>query len=400
MGARDVFGLAFGAVRAHRLRSALTMLGILIGVASVILLTSIGEGTRAYIVAEFTQFGTNVMAVNPGRASASGSPGALAGTVRKLTIEDAEALLRVPGVLRVVPLVFGMARVEAGDRGRSVFIYGTSADVPEVWKFTVRQGRFLPPGDPRRGAPLAVLGPKLKHELFGDANALGRHVRIGDARFQVIGVMEPKGQFLGIDLDDAAYVPVQDAREIFGQDGLWEIDVQFSHGADEHRVVQGVRETLKKRHQDKEDFTITTQSGMLDVLGNIMDVVNVAVAGIGAISLLVGALGILTMMWISVHERTGEIGLAKALGATSRQVLALFLTEACVLSVGGGLLGVGAGLGLARLLQLFVPALPVETPVGFVIAAVAVSLAVGLASGVLPARRAAAQDPITALRSE
>ncbi|HSG91979.1 MAG TPA: ABC transporter permease, partial [Pseudomonadales bacterium] len=365
MGTRDLLGLAFGAVRAHRLRSILTMLGILIGVASVILLTSIGEGTRAYIVSEFTQFGTNVMAVNPGRASASGSPGALAGTVRKLTIEDAEALLRVPGVTRIVPLVFGMARVESGERGRSVFIYGTSSDVPEVWKFRVRQGRFLPAGDPRRAAPLAVLGPKLKHELFGEANALGRHVRIGDTRFQVIGVMEPKGQFLGIDLDDSAYIPLQNAREIFEQDGLWEIDVQFLPGASEDRIVDGVTELLKSRHQGKEDFTITTQTGMLDVLGNIMDVVNVAVAGIGGISLLVGALGILTMMWISVRERTAEIGLAKALGATSGQVLALFLVEACLQAVGGGLLGVGVGLGVARLLHAFVPALPVDTPFAF-----------------------------------
>ena len=400
MSWRDLWKLTFSSIVAHRLRSALTMLGVLIGIASVILLTSIGEGARGFILGQFSQFGTNVLAVNPGRAFTTGAPGALGGTVRKLTLEDAEALERIEGVDKLVPFVMGSARVEAGERGRSVFIYGVNANVPDVWNFQVRQGRFLPDGDLRRTAPVAVIGPKLKRELFGDANALGERVRIGGQRLVVIGVMAPKGQFLGIDLDDAAYVPVANGRALFNRDGLWEIDVRYAHASLEGSVVRRVREVLMKRHDDREDFTITTQTAMLDVLGNVMDIVNMSVAGIAGISLLVGAIGILTMMWISVNERTAEIGLSLALGATRRQVLVVFLAEAALLSLSGGVLGVASGLGTARLMQVFVRGLPLEVPYEFVVAALVVSLVVGLVSGVLPARRAAALDPVEALRAE
>lgn len=400
MELRDLLRLTGSSLLSHRLRSALTMLGILIGIASVILLTSIGEGTRVYIVTQFTQFGTNLIGVHRGKTSTTGAPGALGGTERKLTVEDAESLLRVPGVEKVVPMSFGMARVEGNERGRSVAIYGVTSDALEVWRFAVRAGRFLPEGDARRASNVAVLGPKLKRELFGELNALGEHVRIGGRRLLVIGVMESKGQFLNIDLDDACYVPLATAQQVFNQDGLWEIDVLFGNTTQEAEVVAGIKSMLMSRHEGKEDFTIVTQAQMLNVLGSIIDVVNVAVGGIAAISLVVGAIGILTMMWIAVRERTSEIGLAKALGATSRQVLALFLAEAMLLSLAGGLLGVAAGMGGAQALRLAVPSLPVHTPPEFVAAAVVVSLAVGLVSGVLPARRAAALDPIEALRAE
>jgi putative ABC transport system permease protein len=400
MQAIDVARLTFGSLVAHRLRTVLTMLGILIGVASVILLTSIGEGTRSYIMASFEQFGTNVLAVSPGKTQTSGSPGAMAATVRKLTIEDAEAIDRLPFTEGVVPLAMGMARVEARDRGRSVYIYGVTSDVPAVWNFKVQQGRFLPEADPRRSAPLAVLGPKLKREIFGEVNALGKHVRIGEQRFQVIGIMAPKGQMLGIDLDDCAYIPTANAQQIFDRNALMEIDVLFSSNASEERVIASIKEVLIDRHEGEEDFSVISQSGMLDVLDNILGVISAAVGGIAAISLLVGAIGILSMMWISVNERTQEIGLTKALGATGSQVLWLFLVEAVILSLFGGLAGIGVGLGLARLLQLIWPGLPLVIPWQFVGAAVVVSFVVGLLSGVLPARRAAALDPIMALRDD
>ena len=400
MRARESLKLASGAIAAHRLRSALTMLGILIGIAAVILLTSIGEGTRLYVLSEFTQFGTNIMAVNPGNTKTSGAPGALAGTTRKLTPADAEALRRVHGVQRVVPVVMGMARVEAGERGRSVFVYGVNSELPEVWKFGVRQGAFLPEMDPGRAAPLVVLGPKLKREIFAERNALGQYVRLGGYRFQVIGVMEPKGLVLGWDMDDSAYIPVASAQRVFNRDELIEIDLSFAPQLDSASVADEVKRALIARHDGQEDFTITTQTEMLDVMDRVMGMVSVAVGGIGAISLVVGAIGILTMMWISVNERTTEIGLAKAVGAGSGQILGLFLVEASLLSLVGGALGVAVGVGIARAIRLALPGLPVHTPVRYVVFALLVSLAVGLASGVLPARRAARMDPVRALREE
>ena len=397
---RDLIRLAFGAVTSHRLRSGLSMLGIGIGIASVILLTSIGEGTRRYMIGLFTQFGTNLIAIHPGKSETMGVPGAMGGTTRKLTIDDAVALERIAGIEDVVPVAFGSARVEGNGRGRSVFIYGVTPNVPRAWKFEIRQGQFWPAGDPNRGAQLAVLGPRLKRELFGEENALGRFVRIGGTRFRVIGIMSSKGQFLGFDIDDAAYIPVASAMKVFNLTELVEIDLVYAHAGLAETVEREVKRVLTDRHGGEEDFTVTTQAAMLAVFDNVMNVVTLSVGAIAGISLLVGAIGILTMMWIAVGERTAEIGLARAIGATRRQIHLLFLAEAAALATAGGTLGILAGLGLAALLRLAVPGLPVHTPILFVVLAVAVSVATGLLSGLLPARRAAALDPIEALRAE
>src|SRR5262245_14542045 len=264
MRTADLTRLAGGSIRFHRLRSLLTMLGILIGIASVILLTSIGEGTRQYVVGQFTQFGTNIMAINPGRTQTTGLPGSLGTTIRKLTLEDAEALRRVPLIENIVPIIAGTARVEGGGRARDVLVVGTNAEIPQVFNFGVRQGSFIPKGDPRSGATIAVLAPKLKRELFGDANALGEYVRVGGAGVRVIGVLERKRHVLGFDLDDRVYIPAAQAMSLFDRDGLIEIDVRFRIGSDTHQVASAVRSVLKDRHRGEEDFTITTQTEMLD----------------------------------------------------------------------------------------------------------------------------------------
>jgi putative ABC transport system permease protein len=396
----DYFELGLGAVRSYRLRSILSVLGIAIGIAAVIILTSIGEGTRRYLLAQFTQFGTNILAINPGKVETAGIPGVFGGTTHKLTLDDAEAIRRVPDVQAVVALSMGQARVEGAGRGRSVFVYGATSELPEVWKFQIGQGSFLPPGDPRRGSMVAVLGPKLKRELFGEENALGRFVRIADFRLRVIGVMAPKGRLLGFDVDDAAYVPVATAMRMFNLDELQEVDVSFTHEGLAEGVADRITRLLSERHGGREDFTLMTQTEMLRVFDNVMDTVTTAVAAIAGVSLLVGAIGVFTMMWITVGERVSEIGLLRALGARRSEVERLFLLEAVVLTVLGGLLGVAGGLAIAALARLLVPGLPVYTPIEYVAAALAISALTGLVAGVLPARRAAALDPVTALRAE
>ncbi len=396
----DVVRLAVGAVLAHRLRSSLSLLGIAIGIAAVIILTSIGEGTRQFILSQFTQFGTNLLAVTPGKTKTLGIPGVLGGSTHKLTLEDAIALRRLPGVKRAIPLVVGSARVATEGRGRSVTVFGVTSDMPELWKFTVRQGTFLPAGDSRRRAPVAVLGSKLKEELFGDANPLGRFIRIAAHRFRVIGVMAPKGQMLGFDIDDAVYTPVASAMQMFNMDELVEIDVTYSHERDTDAVVERIRRLLIGRHRGTEDFTITTQAAMLSALDDIMRVVTLAVGAIAGVSLIVGAIGILTVMWIAVGERASEIGLLRAVGATAGQVYRLLLFESVLLAGLGGALGAGIGLTLVLVAPLILPGLPVRVEPNYLVAALLISTTTGLLSGLLPARRAASVDPVDALHRD
>jgi putative ABC transport system permease protein len=244
-----------------------------------------------------------------------------------------------------------------------------------------------------------VLGAKLRQELFGNANPLGARLRIGGLHFRVIGVMAPKGQFLGIDLDDTAFIPAARSLELYNREGLMEIHVTYQEGVPAAKVVDAIKTTLIKRH-GREDFTIVTQEDMLATLSNILDILTAAVGALGGISLVVGGVGIVTIMTIAVTERTNEVGLLVALGAPRRTILALFLGEAIVLAAVGGALGLLLGIGCAQLLHLLVPSMPVHTPWQFVIAAELAAAAIGLLAGVLPARHAAGLDPIEALRAE
>ncbi len=388
------------ALRGQRLRSFLSALGVGIGVAAVVVLTSLGAGARQYVMSQFTQFGTNLMAVDPGRVKTMGMPGVLGGTTHKLTIDDAIAIGRQPGVAKFVPVVTGQGRVVGNGRGRSVFIYGVTHDAAAAWKFSVAQGRFLPPIDPHRKASYIVLGPKLAHELFPESSPLGRRVRVAGWSFRVIGVMTPKGHFLGFDLDDAAYIPVATAKALFNVDELNEIDVLAASSDAIVPIKRALKTLLIKRHRGQYDFTITTQDEMLATFGRVIGVITVAVSGIGGISLFVGAMGILTIMWISVNERTSEIGILRALGVRRGTVERLFLLESVVLAAAGGTGGLAAGLGLGAVLRLAVPGFPFETPPAAIAAALGMSVIVGIASGVVPARRAASLNPIETLREE
>lgn len=396
----DLLGLTLEALGSHRLRYGLSALAIGVGVAAVVLLASIGEGTRRFIMDQFNQFGTTLVSVTPGKTETSGHPGVLGGSARKLTLDDARALTRLADVEGVTPVAFGSAEVQYGNRGRRVYVYGTAATGERVWSTKVEVGTFIPDMDWDRGAAVVALGPKLKRELFGDANALGEVVRIGQTRFRVIGVMEEKGQILGFDINDSAYIPVADALSLFNRPELDEIDILVSSAAAIDPVADATRRLLRERHDGKEDFTVITQQDMQGTVNRILGIVGAVVTGIAGISLLVGAIGILTIMWIVVQERVTEIGLVKALGARRRQILGWYLFEAALTAFAGGLGGLLFGLGGAWLLGRFVPGLEAYTPPGVVLAALLMAIGVGLAAGVAPALRAARMDPVEALRGE
>jgi putative ABC transport system permease protein len=383
----------------HKLRSFLTMLGISVGIAAVVILTSIGAGLHQYILAEFTQFGTTLVNIQPGKTNTLGMSMGVFGTERPLSIEDAEALNRLAFAKSVVGLIQGNAEVESNRRTRRTTVYGTGHDFPNAFSMPVGIGKFLPADDPLAPRALAVLGSKVKQELYGEGNPIGQRIRIGGDRYRIVGVMEPKGQVLGFDLDDTVYVPLARGLEMFNREGLAEINLLYRDGTPEDKVVAGIRRLLMARH-GRDDFSITTQRQMLDVMGSILDIITFAVAAIGAISLLVGAIGIITIMTISVAERTPEIGLIRALGAQHSQVLSLFLGEAVVLSAIGGVVGLILGIGISQLLHLLVPALPVHTPWIYVILAEVTAIGIGLTAGVIPALRAAHLDPVEALRDE
>jgi len=395
----DALKLVLGSITSQPARSLLTVFGIAVGLAAIVLLTALGEGVRAFVLGEFTQFGTHILAVTPGKNTTFGISGASIASVRPLTVGDAVAVSRMRFAEGVVPLIQGNAEVRGGGRRRRTNVVGVGPDLPAVWRMAVSTGSFLPPDPLENPRALAVLGSKLRTELFGTANPLGARVQVGGHRFRVMGVMASKGQMLGFDLDDMVYIPVRKASEIFDREGLMELDLLYNERAAVPEVVRAVSSLLVRRH-GQEDFTVITQDRMLSVLGDVLDVLTACVAGIGAISLMVGAFGIVTIMTIAVGERTAEIGLLRALGATRATLRALFLAEAAFLGVAGGMAGIGAALAVVGLAKAVLPAVPLALAWPYVVAGLLSSLLLGAAAGVWPAERAAGLDPVTALREE
>ncbi|MDD5758082.1 MAG: ABC transporter permease [Desulfobulbaceae bacterium] len=399
MRLNDFFLITFLSVREQPLRSFLTALGIAVGISAVVLLTSLGEGLHRFVLSEFTQFGTNLIAINPGKKSTLGVSGAVISNVRPLSIDDADALSMLPGVIKSQPVIQGNAAVEAGKRQRRTTVFGVGSDTPEVWQLSVAAGHFLPNDPPRNARPYAVLGSRLRKELFKQEPFLGKRLRIGGEVYRVIGGMESKGQMLGFDLDDAVYLPIAKAMSMFNRESLMEIDLLYDKDHSAESITIAASKMLKKRH-GSEDFTITTQEQMLETLGSVLNILTIAVGALGGISLVVGGVGIFTIMTIAVNERRAEIGLLCALGASRQLVRLLFLGEAITLSLLGGLAGLILGVGCALGLALLVPALPIHTSWGFVAAAELIAVLVGLGAGVLPANNAASLPPVEALRAE
>ena len=392
----DLLRFAGGGLRGHRLRTFLSLLGVSIGVASVILLTSLGEGARLFISGEFTSLGSNLLIFVPGKTETAGLAPLVSTAPHDLTIEDARALsLRVPAIRRVAPLVVGTAPVRSGERSREVTVVGTTREMLEIRHLKMSIGRFLPADQP--DAAVCVIGARVQRELFPDENPLGKLVRIGEWRFRVIGVIAPRGTSIGMDLDEVVEIPVHTGLRLFNRSSLFRILAEVGSHDEIDRARSRVIEVLKERHAGEEDVTVLTQDAVLSTFDQILRALTAALVGIAAISLGVAGLGIMNVMLVSVSERTAEIGLLKAVGVTQAQVVAVFLVESAILATAGGVLGFLAGVGACPLIQQFYPEFPIQPPAWGIPAALGVSCSVGLIFGILPARNASRLDPIMAL---
>lgn len=393
----DLLAFALGALGGHRLRTALSLLGMAIGVAAVVALTGLGEGARNYVVGQFTQVGTNLVIVLPGRNETTGAFPGVAGVPNDLTLDDALAIARqVPQAVRVAPVAVGTETVSFGERRRQVAVLGTTRELFAIRRLPVARGQGLPAGELERGSPVAVLGPETAAELFGGENPIDEVVRVGSWRMRVIGVVAEKGLQLGVNLDDMVVVPVKTAMKMLNRRSLFRILIEARHHGDLEAVKADVEELLLERHGER-DITCITQDAVVSTFSSILGALTLALAAIAAVSLTVAGVGIMNVVLVSVSERTAEIGLMKAVGARPRQILAVFLAEAALLSTAGGLLGLAFGWLGVRLLVAVYPSLPAEPPLWAAAAAFAVSFLVGVVFGVLPARRATRLEAVAAL---
>ena len=399
MTATDTLRFAWRAATAYRLRTGLMVLAMAIGVAAVVILTALGDGARRYVVGEFSALGSNLIIVLPGRTGTGGvnAGSFVTSTPRDLTIEDAAALLRAPLVSRIAPLSVGNSEISYGGRLRETMVVGTSSDFVAVRKMSIAQGRFLPAQDLRRASAVAVIGAQLRVELFGAESAVGRMVRVGDRRFRIIGVLAAAGQGLGMNTDEQVFVPVAAAQAMFDTNSLFRILVEARNRDSITTAKRQLLEILKRRHDGEEDVTLITQDAVLGTFDRILGALTLSVAGIAAISLAVAGVLVMNVMLVAITQRTDEIGLLKALGASGRTIRHAFLAEAALLSLGGAAAGILLGHAGAWALRLLYPLLPAWPPDWAVLAGVGTALVTGLLFGVLPARRAAALDPVHAL---
>ncbi|MGB4226197.1 MAG: ABC transporter permease [Candidatus Dechloromonas phosphoritropha] len=395
----DTLRFARDAATGYPMRTTLSVLAMSIGVAAVVILTALGDGARRYVVGQFSSIGTNLVIVLPGRSGTGGfnPANAITTTPRDLTIDDAAALLRAAGVRRVAPLAVGTSEISFGGRLREVMVAGSVSDFLPIRNFELTQGGGLPDEDWNRGSSVAVIGATIRDELFGAEPAVGKLIRIGDRRLRVVGVLKSIGQGLGMNTDELVIVPVALAQAMFNSNTLFRILVEARSREAIPEVKEQVMEILKQRHRGEEDVTVITQDAVLATFDKLLGALTMGVAGIAAISLAVAGILVMNVMLVAVTQRTGEIGLLKALGAPARTIRLAFLTEAAMLSTVGALVGYLLGEFGAFALRQFFPVFPAYPPDWAVIAGLATALVTGVLFGVMPARRAAQLDPVQAL---
>ena len=391
----DLLAFAAGALRGHRLRTALSVAGVAVGISAVVALTALGEGARRYVVDQFVALGSNLLIVLPGKVETTGAA-PFGGVTHDLTIADFRAIERLPRVHQAAPMVVATDTVHFQDRGRDVPVLGTTAQFAALRRLEMASGEFLPPRDPDQGGNEIVLGIRVAEELFRGESPLGGIVRVGPWRFRVVGVMAPRGRSLSYDIDDVVFIPVRTAMRVFNRPTLFRILVDVRVHREMEQTKRDVESLMIERHR-ADDVTVITQDALLAAFSKILNALTLALVGIASVSLAVAGVGIMNVMLVSVTERQAEIGLLKALGAQNRQVLAAFLTEAVLLAAAGGVAGLAVGAGAIRAFVGFYPSFPASPPAWAVGAALALSIAVGVGFGVWPARRATRLDPVAAL---
>jgi putative ABC transport system permease protein len=394
MRAAEAVRVALDALRANRLRSALTMVGVVIGVAAVIALVAIGTGAKEEVESQVEGLGSNLILVVPGRVQLGSAP-----TVSRLQLSDAAVLGRVVGDPRrvIVTLTSGeFARVGAHEE--FVNVVGTNENVPEVVNRPLARGRYLSATDVDTRRRVAVLGATVADRLFGDLDPIGRQIAIADVRFRIVGVYDEVGSTFGVSRDEEVHIPVTAQQRLVGVSRIDALAVKANSPGAVDELQPRLLEALERRYPG-EEFSAVTQTQILGTIGRILGLLTLVLAAIAAISLLVGGVGVSNIMLVSVRERTREIGLRKALGARQRDILSQFLTEAVLLTTLGGLIGIALGVAGAMALEAYSPVPAVVTWWSPVLAA-GVSAAVGVFFGVVPARRAGRMDPVVALRSE
>lgn len=399
MRVADTFRLSGSALLRYPMRTGMLLLATAIGVAAVIILTALGEGARRFVSGEFASLGTHLVIVIPGRSETTGAgPALLAGeTPRDLTLADAMALKRSTAVAKVAPVVLGSASASWGGLEREVPVLGSTTALLEVRHWRMKEGKFIPDTDPSRAASVAVIGGKVRDEIFGKAKAVGKWLRLGDRRFRVIGVLATEGRAIGLDVQELVVIPVASAQALFNSPSLFRVIVSARSRDAMSRATEDIRTIITQRHRGEEDVTVITQDAILQTFDTIFGALTMTLAGIASISLVVAGVLIMNVMLVAVAQRTAEIGLLKALGGSAQQITRLFLAEAALLSLFGGLIGLGLGKAGVWLIQSVYPSFPAGAPYWAVTAALGIAVSSGLIFGILPAKRAARLDPVDAL---
>ena len=397
MNVNDYLTFATTALRGQPVRTLLCVSGVSIGVAAVLILTALGEGARRYVVNEFSGLGSNLLIILPGKTETTGAVPGFGGVPNDLTLNDVTVLRRqIPSLKFIAPISMGTETVRRNERRRQVPVVGTTVDFLHARELEMGLGRFLPSDDLHRGAPIVVLGKRVADELFPNEYPVGKQVRIGDWRMRVIGVIGKKGTQLAMDMDDVVIVPVATGMQLFNRHSLFRVLLKVHSVSELHTACQQVVTVITERHGE-EDVTCITQDSVVSTFSSILEALTLGLSAIGSISLSVAGVGVMNVMLMSVSDRTEEVGLLKSLGAKDRQILTVFLTEAILLTLAGGVIGLIVGQAFVGTLTTLYPAIPASTPLWATASVLAASLVVGMIFGVLPARRAARLDPVQAM---